>query len=243
MRITGGKARGIQLQSPSKGQTRPATDYLREAVFASLGGIAEGARVLDCFAGTGAYALEAMSRGAHSATLIEQNAAAVRCMRQNAAAVAKSAGFGVDRLDIRQADAVQAVKRLAGSLPVSAAPAGQAATDAVAATGRTGMDVVGPAGGTAADAVAAAAPAGNEGNAGTGYTLMFVDPPYAVWDGGAAALLAALAALLRASVAEDARLVLEAPGQWVPPELAGLRLVRHLKKGAHQPAALIYAKA
>lgn len=193
MRITGGKARGIRLQSPAKGQTRPATDYLREAVFASLGALVEGTRVLDCFAGTGAYALEAMSRGAHSATLVEQSAAAVRCMRQNVAAVAKSAGFDAALLDIRQADAIQAVRRLAES--------------------KSGE-----------------------------YSLIFVDPPYGVWEGDCAALLAALAMLTEACPAQDARLVLEAPGQWSPPQLTGLSLLRCLKKGSHQPAALIYGK-
>lgn len=216
MRITGGKARGINLQSPSKGQTRPATDYLREAVFASLGGVTEGARVLDCFAGTGAYALEAMSRGAHSATLVEQNAVAVRCIRQNAAAVAKSAGFDAALLDIRQADAVQTVRRLA------------AACESAADSGfPTGSAVSG----------------GRAAVAGSEYGLIFVDPPYEVWEGGKpAALLAALAVLLRSARAEDARLVLEAPGQWTPPQLEGLQLLRHLKKGPHQPAALIYGR-
>ncbi|MBQ7332683.1 MAG: RsmD family RNA methyltransferase, partial [Opitutales bacterium] len=64
MRITGGIARGIPLILPARGEIRPAPDYLREAVFSSLGALVGGAAVLDCFAGTGAYSWEALSRGA-----------------------------------------------------------------------------------------------------------------------------------------------------------------------------------
>lgn len=192
MRITGGRARGIPIQSPAKGDIRPATDYLREAVFASLGPRVQGAKVLDCFAGTGAYALEALSRGAARATLVELNAAAVRAIRANAQAVGKSAGFVAEAVvAVQQADAVVWVRQQARS-----------------GAGR--------------------------------YTLIFADPPYPVWDQSPAALLEALSALLDKSDA-DARLVLEAPGNWPPPQLEGLALLRHLKKGARQPSALVYA--
>lgn len=229
MRITGGRARGINLQSPQKGDTRPATDYLREAVFASLGPSVVGdARVLDCFAGTGAYALEAMSRGAASATLVEQNAGAVRCIRQNAQAVAKSAGFDAAVLDIQQADAVQWVRRMARALEES-----------------SGIAQDSPEAGQQVTALGATA-ATHRATAATSLpTLIFVDPPYAVWEKEPAPLLAALATLLlgAAAACPSARLVLEAPGNWAPPQLAGLTLVRHLKKGPHQPSALIFAAA
>ena len=68
MRVTGGLARGIPLRVPAKGGVRPATDYIREAVFNSLAAFVPGTHVLDLFAGTGAYGLEALSRGAASAT-------------------------------------------------------------------------------------------------------------------------------------------------------------------------------
>ena len=90
MRITGGIARGIPLRLPSKGEIRPATDYLREAVFSSLGGAINGARVLDLFAGTGAYGVEAVSRGAARADWVEKNRAAAVAFEANRAAVAKS---------------------------------------------------------------------------------------------------------------------------------------------------------
>lgn len=90
MRITGGIARGIPLSLPQRGEIRPATDYIREAVFSSLGDLPEDARVLDVFAGTGAYALEAISRGARAAWLADKNAAATAIQKKNFSAVKKS---------------------------------------------------------------------------------------------------------------------------------------------------------
>lgn len=91
MRVTGGLARGIPLRVPAKGGVRPATDYIREAVFNSLAAFVPGTHVLDLFAGTGAYGLEALSRGAASATCVDLQAGAD--MQANAAAVAKSMGI------------------------------------------------------------------------------------------------------------------------------------------------------
>ena len=91
MRVTGGLARGIPLRVPAKGGVRPATDYIREAVFNSLAAFVPGTHVLDLFAGTGAYGLEALSRGAASATCVDLQAGAD--MQANASAVAKSMGI------------------------------------------------------------------------------------------------------------------------------------------------------
>ena len=88
MRITGGIARGIQLRVPSKGEVRPATDYIREAVFSSLAAFIPGAAVLDLFSGTGAYALESLSRGASSAVSVDLHLGAE--IDANVQAVAKS---------------------------------------------------------------------------------------------------------------------------------------------------------
>lgn len=90
MRVTGGIARGIPLRVPSQGGVRPATDYIREAVFNSLAAFVPGAAVLDLFAGTGAYGLEALSRGALRATCVDERIGAE--LTANAAAVAKSMG-------------------------------------------------------------------------------------------------------------------------------------------------------
>lgn len=90
MRITGGKARGIKLTTPKGDGTRPATDQLREAVFSSIGARVAGARVADFFAGTGAYGLEAMSRGATSGLFVENSREVVACLKKNLSAVSKS---------------------------------------------------------------------------------------------------------------------------------------------------------
>jgi 16S rRNA (guanine966-N2)-methyltransferase len=83
MRISGGLARGLQLKAPAGLLTRPATDQMREAVFSSLGKIVEGAEVADWFAGTGAYGLEALSRGAAHCTFYEIEPQAIGCLKVN----------------------------------------------------------------------------------------------------------------------------------------------------------------
>lgn len=93
MRITGGQARGIPLKTGPGDRVRPATDRTREAVFSRLGPTVEGAVVLDLFAGTGSYGLEALSRGAAWATFVESDRRALGMLRANIDAVAKSCGF------------------------------------------------------------------------------------------------------------------------------------------------------
>src|SRR4051794_7791924 len=92
MRISGGAARGIPLVTPKGDLTRPATDGMRQSVFSSLGAIVNGARFLDLFAGSGAYGLEAVSRGAAGGVFVEQNPKVAACVRQNIEAVCKSVG-------------------------------------------------------------------------------------------------------------------------------------------------------
>lgn len=93
MRITGGKARGIRLKTPSRKNelTRPATDRLREALFSSLGNQIIGSRCLDLFAGTGSYGLEALSRGALFCGFIESDRTTFNCLKTNQSLVLKSA--------------------------------------------------------------------------------------------------------------------------------------------------------
>ncbi len=66
---------------------RPTTDRVREAVFAILGNDVEGSVVLDLFAGTGALAIESLSRGAAGAVLVESSPAALSALRANLAAL------------------------------------------------------------------------------------------------------------------------------------------------------------
>ena len=105
MRISGGVARGIPLAAPKGDAVRPATDGMRQAVFSSLGACVAGARFLDLFAGSGAYGLEALSRGAAGGVFVEQNAKAAACVRKNIAAVCKSLGREARALTVLQADA------------------------------------------------------------------------------------------------------------------------------------------
>jgi len=71
LRITGGELGGRRIASPRRGgQVRPTTERAREAIFSILGDL-EGARVLDLYCGTGALAIEALSRGAVRATLVD----------------------------------------------------------------------------------------------------------------------------------------------------------------------------
>lgn len=93
MRITGGKARGVRLKAPKGDTTRPATDRMREAIFSSLGSRVESSEVIDLFAGTGAYGLEAISRGAARAVFYETSHEALVCLKQNCRAVLKSCGL------------------------------------------------------------------------------------------------------------------------------------------------------
>ena len=89
MRITGGVHRSRTLIAPKGRSTRPTSDRVREALFGILtsAGVVEGARVLDLYAGTGALALEALSRGAAHATFVESGREAVAALRTNIAAL------------------------------------------------------------------------------------------------------------------------------------------------------------
>ena len=82
-RIITGSARGIHLFVP-KGETiRPTSDRAKEALFSKIGSRIVGATVLDLFAGTGQIALEALSRGAKKAVLVERHREALAAIRHN----------------------------------------------------------------------------------------------------------------------------------------------------------------
>ena len=89
MRITGGTFASRALRAPRGQATRPTSDRVREALFGILtsAGAVEGARVLDLYAGTGALALEALSRGAARAMLVESSRAALDAIRANVASL------------------------------------------------------------------------------------------------------------------------------------------------------------
>jgi len=87
VRVVAGAFGGRRLVAPRGRSTRPTSDRVREAVFSILGGSVDGARVLDLFAGSGALAIEALSRGAADAVMVDSSAAAVDAIRRNLLAV------------------------------------------------------------------------------------------------------------------------------------------------------------
>ena len=83
LRITAGIHKSRRLTVPPLPGLRPAQDRVRAAVFSALGALVPESRVLDLFAGTGAYGIEALSRGAQSALFVEQNPRAAEALRKN----------------------------------------------------------------------------------------------------------------------------------------------------------------
>lgn len=102
MRIVAGRWKGRVLRAPRGRSVRPTLDRVRESVFDVLGGRVAGARVLDLFAGTGAMALEALSRGASSAVLVEADPRAFAALEGNVAALGAE-GADALLLDYRKA--------------------------------------------------------------------------------------------------------------------------------------------
>ena len=87
MRVIAGSARGRRLEAPPAKTTRPTSDRVRESIFNALGSleVLEGATVADLFAGSGALGIEALSRGARSATFVDQDRHAIAAVRANLA--------------------------------------------------------------------------------------------------------------------------------------------------------------
>jgi 16S rRNA (guanine966-N2)-methyltransferase len=98
VRVVAGAWRGRRLAAPAGRDTRPTSDRVREAVFSILGPI-DGAAVVDLFAGSGALAFEALSRGAARATLVERAPAAIKAIEANAQAL--GAAVDLRRRDVR----------------------------------------------------------------------------------------------------------------------------------------------
>lgn len=100
MRVVAGRLGGRRFRAPRGRDTRPTSDRVREALFSMLGPVDE-LRVLDLFAGSGALAIEALSRGAANATLVERDRHAVAVIRDNLAALE----LGPDRAQVVHAPA------------------------------------------------------------------------------------------------------------------------------------------
>ncbi len=108
MRIIAGRHKGRNLAAPKGQKTRPTAAQAREGLFNMLahggygpdgGSVFNDARVLDAFAGTGAFAFEALSRGAEAATLLDLDAIAADAARDNAKALGETAHIVICRMD------------------------------------------------------------------------------------------------------------------------------------------------
>jgi len=164
VRITGGQARGIPLAVPRGDAVRPATDALRQALFSSIGAQrVEGARFLDLFAGSGAYGLEALSRGAAGGLFVERDRRTAACLEKNLAAVTKSLGQSPKRANgtavVRERCGTERRREVAPSLAAILT-----------------ADVSSPSWETAATALAP--------------NLVFIDPPYEIIEAIAVPLFA-----------------------------------------------------
>ena len=105
MRVVAGSAKGITLAPVPRG-VRPVSDRAREGIFSSLGDVVVGARVLDLYAGTGAMAIEGLSRGADRAVIVERDRAALRTIRDNLGRTRLA-----DRAEVVAAEATRFVTR------------------------------------------------------------------------------------------------------------------------------------
>lgn len=113
-RVIAGVAGGRRLAVPPGTGTRPTTDRAREGLFSTwqaLQGTLDGARVLDLYAGSGAIGLEALSRGAGHALLVEADARAVRTIRANVKSI------GLPGAEVRAGKATQIIQGGAPTTP------------------------------------------------------------------------------------------------------------------------------
>ena len=107
MRVIAGSAGGVRLAVPKHG-VRPTMDRVKAAIFSSLGESIVGARVLDLFAGSGALGIEALSRGASSATFVEND-------RQSAEAIEKNLAKTNLKGRVRRQDVFDFLSRRSGA--------------------------------------------------------------------------------------------------------------------------------
>ena len=85
MRVIAGTARSLPLKTPEGLDTRPTTDRIKETLFNMLQSDVPGAIFVDCFSGSGAIGIEALSRGASKAYFIDNSPKALACIQQNLA--------------------------------------------------------------------------------------------------------------------------------------------------------------
>ncbi len=114
MRVIAGEARGFPLKAPKGLATRPTSDKVRGAIFSMLASMGvQPQRVLDLYAGTGALAIEALSRGADAAVLVERSPVACAVIRENLTRTKLAA-----RARVIQGDVERVLPRLEGPFDV-----------------------------------------------------------------------------------------------------------------------------
>lgn len=109
MRVIAGRLGGRRLKSATGRAVRPTSDRVREAIFGVLGDTVVDARILDLYAGTGALAVEAVSRGAERAVCVDRSASAVRTIEANVRALEVE-----ELVEVVRQDALRYARRLAG---------------------------------------------------------------------------------------------------------------------------------
>ena len=103
MRITGGQSKGRTLASPKGMDIRPTTDKVREAIFNIIGQDMSGLYVLDLFAGTGIFGIEALSRGAQHTVFIDSSQQSIKLIKKNIVTCGfQDSGIAIRR-DLRKA--------------------------------------------------------------------------------------------------------------------------------------------
>jgi len=140
MRVVGGSLRGRALAAPKSQAIRPTADRLRESLFNILahayGDPISGVRVLDLFAGTGALGIEALSRGAAFALLVDDGAEARALVRENVTALGLGGVSRIFRRDATRLGAVHPVEPFA--LAFLDPPYGQGLAEKALAAARAG---------------------------------------------------------------------------------------------------------
>jgi len=139
LRVVAGKWRGRPLRTPKGFAVRPTSDRVREAIFDILGERVEGAAVLDLFAGSGALGLEALSRGAAAAVLVESDPNAFAALRRNVESVEAREAEAL-LLDYREALRALRARKVRFDLVFLDPPYGKGmAADAAAGLCRAGL--------------------------------------------------------------------------------------------------------
>lgn len=109
MRVIAGSARRLLLKTVEGMETRPTTDRIKETLFNMLQNQIPGCLFLDLFSGSGAIGIEALSRGASLAVMIENNGKAISCIRENL----ERTKLG-DRALVMESDVISGLKKLEG---------------------------------------------------------------------------------------------------------------------------------